>query len=418
MAEFTGERVIPGLVDADLLNEHLARYRFAARFPSARTLDLGCGSGYGTAALGIGAIGIDVSYEALADARIRFPQARFLQATAEALPFADATFDLIAAFEVIEHLERWPDLLSEARRVLRHQGVLLVSTPNKTYYAETRARTGPNPFHRHEFEFAEFESALYAVFPHVRIWAQNHASAIVFAPLTPGAAALDAEGDAHPEDAHFFLAACSRSEIESADLYAWLPESANVLRQRERHIARLEGERAQKDEWLAKLQADHAALHQAHEKALTEVIARTRWAETLDSDLRDRDRTIFDLQRESAERLAWGQSLDLSIVGLESRIEELELGLAEAYGEIERLGHELQARTAWAHSLEQQLETRTQHVLTQNREIEENKAAIAGLMAGSAALSKQIAELQAERKQVAGSRWVRLGRSLGLGPVL
>jgi len=46
LAEFTGERVIPGLVDQDLLNEHVARYRFAARFGrAAHVLDAGCGAG-------------------------------------------------------------------------------------------------------------------------------------------------------------------------------------------------------------------------------------------------------------------------------------------------------------------------------------------------------------------------------------
>ena len=35
LAEFTGERVIPGRVDVDLLNEHLARYAFAARLADA-----------------------------------------------------------------------------------------------------------------------------------------------------------------------------------------------------------------------------------------------------------------------------------------------------------------------------------------------------------------------------------------------
>ena len=61
--------------------------------------------------------------------------------------------------------------------------VLLISTPNRDYYEESRGASGPNPFHRHEFTFAEFAVALGAVFPHVRIWTQNHAGAIVFAPV-------------------------------------------------------------------------------------------------------------------------------------------------------------------------------------------------------------------------------------------
>ena len=143
--EFTGERVVPGLVDPDLFNEHLSRYRFAARFAvgGATVLDAGCGTGYGTAEFDTAAqvLAMDISGEAVAHAAQAFGRTgvHFLQGACEALPFADGSFDLVVAFEVIEHLERWPDLLTEARRVLRSEGVLLVSTPNKAYYAEARA---------------------------------------------------------------------------------------------------------------------------------------------------------------------------------------------------------------------------------------------------------------------------------------
>jgi len=76
MSEFTGERVIPGLVDDNLLNEHLARYRFAARFihNGYAVLDAGCGSGYGSAALAERSTvtAIDIAAEAIHHARTNF----------------------------------------------------------------------------------------------------------------------------------------------------------------------------------------------------------------------------------------------------------------------------------------------------------------------------------------------------------
>ena len=110
MAEFTGERVIPGQVDIDLFNEHMARYAFAARLARGkRALDAGCGAGYGSAELARAAltvVGIDSSLEAIEYARASYPlpNLKFEQASCEALPHADASFDLIVAFEVIEHL--------------------------------------------------------------------------------------------------------------------------------------------------------------------------------------------------------------------------------------------------------------------------------------------------------------------------
>src|SRR3954451_11908286 len=162
LLEFTGERVVPGEVDQDLLNEHMARYHFASRLTRGkRVLDAGCGAGYGSAELARMAervVGIDVAAEAVAFARTNYelPNLRFEQASCTELPFEDGSFDLIVAFEVIEHLENWKGFLQEARRVLAPAGQLIVSTPNKLYYTESRGAHGANPFHVHEFEFEEF----------------------------------------------------------------------------------------------------------------------------------------------------------------------------------------------------------------------------------------------------------------------
>src|SRR5439155_25371797 len=109
----------------------------------------------------------------------------FLEASALALPFASAAFDLVTAFEVIEHLSDWRTLLSEARRVLSPAGVFLVSTPNKLYYAESRELDGPNPYHQHEFEFEEFRAALEEFFPHVAMMVQNRLESVAFYPEKP-----------------------------------------------------------------------------------------------------------------------------------------------------------------------------------------------------------------------------------------
>jgi ubiquinone/menaquinone biosynthesis C-methylase UbiE len=108
VTEFTGERVIPGQVNADLWAEHLSRYRFAANIAAhlgsvANILDIGCGAGYGTAVLAehaSSATGIDLAPDAIAYARSNYihPGLQFLPGSATALPFADASFDLVTAF--------------------------------------------------------------------------------------------------------------------------------------------------------------------------------------------------------------------------------------------------------------------------------------------------------------------------------
>ncbi|HEY2844081.1 MAG TPA: class I SAM-dependent methyltransferase, partial [Bryobacteraceae bacterium] len=248
MSEFTGERVIPGQVSDDLWAEHVARYAFAARFASQkRVLDLGCGTGYGTAELAraaASAVGVDVAHQAIEYAVSHFSSARFLQSSATSVPFPAASFDLATAFEVIEHLADWRGLLAEARRVLRPDGLFIVSTPNTRYYAETRAGAGPNPFHVHEFDYSELGGALREFFPHVQILFQDRVEAFAF---YDGAQAAGTEADiarpaADPETANFFVALCSCAPLPQHTDFLYAPRAANLLREREQHIRLLDRE--------------------------------------------------------------------------------------------------------------------------------------------------------------------------------
>jgi SAM-dependent methyltransferase len=404
LSEFTGERVIPELVDADLLNEHLARYRFAKHFAvglkyPAHILDAGCGSGYGTAELSGAAAsvtGTDISADAVGHARLRYGSAgvRFLQAACEALPFSAAAFDLVVAFEVIEHLDRWRELLAEANRVLKPSGVLLVSTPNRDYYAESRGTAGPNPFHRHEFDYEEFRQSLGGVFPHVRIWTQNHAEAIVFSPEQPRNAVLEASGSCDPEGAHFYLAVCSQSPIATDDVFAWVPSSANVLRERERHIAKLNGELEKKDAWLRQTLDAHSELQRNHEALMVELERQNNWAAELNREIALRNTRIGDLQKEVEIRLTWITDLESQIEGARIEIERLNADTSEVrhaagaeIGRLESESAELQAtlaeRTAWAEQL-----------------------------------NAEIAEYRGELQRIGASQWFRAGAKLGIGPRL
>lgn len=98
-----------------------------------RALDLGCGDGAFTAAMaaaGADPVGAEVAEAALARARKRHPELEFALVPIERpLPFPDASFDLVWASEVIEHVADTARWLSEVRRVLKPGGRLLVTTP-------------------------------------------------------------------------------------------------------------------------------------------------------------------------------------------------------------------------------------------------------------------------------------------------
>lgn len=336
MTEFTGERVIPGQVDADLWAEHLSRYRFAVNLATnignrPAVLDIGCGSGYGTAALAepaSSATGIDLAPDALAYARSHYqgPNLRFVAASALALPFPDASFDLVTAFEVIEHLHQGTPLLAEAHRVLRPEGVLLVSTPNKTYYAETRVQQGPNPFHLHEFECDEFLRDVTKVFSHCAILVQNHTDAFAF--YEPRASRrIDGYLEAisgGPAEAHFFLAVCSSRPLPSVHDFVYVPAATNLLRDREHHIELLNDElrtaRAERDAMIriSGEQSRHGEELARHlEEQANELEARYRWAQRLEDELKQKAidlKTIVEAldaaENTVVERTQWAQRLD------------------------------------------------------------------------------------------------------------
>lgn len=411
MAEFTGERIIPDQVDADLLSEHLARYAFAARLSRGkRVLDAGSGAGYGSSELARNALavhGVDASADAVAYARehYRLPNLAFEQASVEALPHADASFDMVVAFEVIEHLEDWRAFLREVRRVLVPAGQFIVSTPNKLYYAETRERAGPNPFHVHEFEFAEFRDELSAVFPHISLFLENHTEGVIFQPVEPNETAevRIGSGEAAPDGAHFFVAVCAHRPQTGSPSFVYIPRAANVLRERERHIALLEGEIATKDQWLAKTQRELSELHEGHQKQEVELERRREWAEGLNVRLREAGERIAALQEEMAAERAAAQGV---IAGYEAKVAELERENREKTewaleterrlgAEIEEKGRELAQCVEILHQVEKTLEERT---------------------AWSGQLQAEAHRLRRRLGMYEASRWVKLGRRFRLGP--
>jgi SAM-dependent methyltransferase len=104
-------------------------------------LNIGCSFGwFEEFALNNGAgrvVGLDASQQSLEAARERVPDAEFVVGSAYDLPFADATFDIVTSFEVIEHIPRGEEstMLREMRRVVRSSGRMALSTPNRHWLA-------------------------------------------------------------------------------------------------------------------------------------------------------------------------------------------------------------------------------------------------------------------------------------------
>src|SRR5919108_205893 len=167
------ERLVPpGGPGQNLAAGHPAPYpRAPARADGRRVLDAGCGTAYGSAILAnAGAkevVGVDVAAEVLAAVAPQMPDRVHLQeADVIHLPFEDGSFDFVVCFEVIEHVEATDAVLDELGRVLRDDGVLAISSPNRDAYLPG------NPHHVREFVPDELEAALAKRFAAVRLYRQ------------------------------------------------------------------------------------------------------------------------------------------------------------------------------------------------------------------------------------------------------
>lgn len=168
------ERFVPAEMHGELVEaEHVARYLWASAFCSGlRVLDAGCGEGYGTRLLArAGAaevVGLDIAEPVIEVARNeQVPRVGFEVGDLRSLSHPDRSFDLVVCFEVIEHVDDQDAVLDELARVLRPDGLLLISSPNRGHYVPG------NPHHRHEYVPSEMRAALQARFPIVRLTSQH-----------------------------------------------------------------------------------------------------------------------------------------------------------------------------------------------------------------------------------------------------
>lgn len=143
--EVTGERLLEvdyrqSIGGYAIYLMHLASYRFAEPYcRGKRVLDLGCGSGYGSAILAETAdrvMAVDVSDDAIAFASDHYTRENLNFSRIKpgsTLPFESRSFDVVISFQVLEHVEDDHAYLVEAARVLSDGGRLILVTPDRRH---------------------------------------------------------------------------------------------------------------------------------------------------------------------------------------------------------------------------------------------------------------------------------------------
>lgn len=183
--DFDGERYVSGHL-GPTQHAHHHRYLIARQHCQGKdVLDLASGEGYGSDLLAQVAntvIGVDIDKAAVEFANRQYvrPGLRYINAPATALPLKNDSIDVVVSFETIEHLVDHATFMNEIQRVLRPDGLLIISSPNRPIYSDKPDYH--NPFHFKELDLPEFRSLLEGSFENVRMFAQRQVTGSVLSP--------------------------------------------------------------------------------------------------------------------------------------------------------------------------------------------------------------------------------------------
>jgi ubiquinone/menaquinone biosynthesis C-methylase UbiE len=218
--EDTGERMIPEHHKGrNIYGAHFGRYRAGMSLLKDKVvLDIACGSGYGThlmATVAKKVYGVDVDAGTIAYAAEHYGGKNIVyrQGDGIAIPLEDNSVDVVVSYETIEHIDDYQTFLKEVKRILRSEGLLLLSTPNDVEYAEG------NHFHLHEFTYNQLKKLVGQYFQHHKDYFQTLWLSSTILPeglqtsewetpiLTTSTVAL------RPEQSIYFFMLCSDREI-------------------------------------------------------------------------------------------------------------------------------------------------------------------------------------------------------------
>lgn len=216
-SSYTGERFLPEECRGEMAVEHYQRYQFAKQLVKGkRVLDAACGEGYGSSLLAEAAdhvTGLDIDGRAVESANQKYAKdnLEFKEGSIDKLPFEDHVFDMVVSYETIEHVDgkMQENFLNEIRRVLKKDGTLIMSTPNKAVY--TDLVNGHNLYHIKEFYVNEYQEFLSGYFKNTEMFCQYPNLGYFITRENESVTVYNKKGRAQ-EECRYVIAICSDEE--------------------------------------------------------------------------------------------------------------------------------------------------------------------------------------------------------------
>lgn len=183
--KWTGERLITSVEAMHGVVEHLHRYALAKQIIKDKVvLDIASGEGYGSFLMSKDArkvFGVDIDRESVNHAAEKYSNnanLEYLCGSTSKIPLPDNSVDVVVSFETLEHHDEHDMMMLEVSRVLKVDGILFISSPEKTIYKE---RDPNNPYHIKELTIAEFKVLLKKYFKYNQFFTQRFVASSLIA---------------------------------------------------------------------------------------------------------------------------------------------------------------------------------------------------------------------------------------------
>lgn len=182
VCETTSERIIPELYEESveqwiLFLKHKYAYELALSFikETDRVLEIGCGDGYGAILLsdsGANVVAIDVDNDSISYAKRKYDKENlsFELYDGKVIDYPSQSFDVIVSFQVIEHVTDVKAYLNNIKRLLKSEGLLIITTPNRTYRLTAEQKPW-NEFHLREYDLHSLMKEVLGIIPDSRFYA-------------------------------------------------------------------------------------------------------------------------------------------------------------------------------------------------------------------------------------------------------